>query len=91
MLLRHTKTHLWAEYERTHFRAGAYLPPLCVWRGLTVACVICYEVEFAEMVRHLGAHAVQLVLCPTAVAACYEALGLLAERVLPTRAFENNL
>src|SRR3990167_3021672 len=89
--LRHSKTHLWGDWERTHFQPGDVLPPICDLGSFRVASVICYEVEFAEMIRYLGKQKVDLVLVPTAVASDAAGLRVLTDRLLPTRAVENNL
>jgi predicted amidohydrolase len=62
VLLRHTKTHLWGQFEREHFEPGSCLPPVCTLGDFTVSAIICYEVEFAEMVRVLGVRGVEVVL-----------------------------
>ncbi len=58
------------------------------WRGLNLAIVICYEVEFPESVRHAAACGADLVAVPTALAAHWQPV---AEHMIPTRAFENGV
>lgn len=55
------------------------------WR---VAMVICYEVEFPESLRQAAQGGAQLVLVPTALGAGW---GVVAEKLVPTRAFENGV
>ena len=55
------------------------------WR---IAIVICYEVEFPESIRQAAQGGAQLVLIPTALGADW---GIVAEHVVPTRAFENGI
>ncbi len=56
--------------------------------GLRVAMIICYEVEFPESLRQAARGGAQLVLVPTALGAAW---GVVAEKVVPTRAFENGV
>ena len=55
------------------------------WR---VAMVICYEVEFPETLRQAALGGADLVLVPTALGADW---GVVAEKVVPTRAYENGI
>lgn len=55
------------------------------WR---LAILICYEVEFPESLRQAAAGGADLVIVPTALGADW---GVVAEQVVPTRAFENGL
>jgi predicted amidohydrolase len=54
--------------------------------GLRIAIIICYEVEFPESLRQAAQGGAHLVLVPTALGADW---GIVAEKVVPTRAFEN--
>lgn len=56
--------------------------------GLRVAIIICYEVEFPESLRQAAQGGAHLVLVPTALGADW---GIVAEKVVPTRAFENGV
>jgi predicted amidohydrolase len=56
--------------------------------GVRVAMIICYEVEFPESLRQAALGGAQLVLVPTALGADW---GFVAEKVVPTRAFENGI
>lgn len=55
------------------------------WR---LAIIICYEVEFPEIVRVAAQGGAQLVLVPTALGADW---GVVAEKIVPARAFENGI
>ncbi len=84
------KSHLYGPYERGLFRPG---PPSAVTAnlgGLKVGMLICYDVEFPENVRRLAKAGVQLVLVPTALPAGDHA-AFIAQRMIPVRAFENQL
>lgn len=91
VLLRHRKTHLWGPFEKEHFGAGDCLPSVVSYKGVLLSTVICYEVEFPLIVREMAKRGCQLLLVPTAVAACPEDLGLLVNCMIPTRAMESNL
>lgn len=53
-----------------------------------VAMVICYEIEFPETARQAAQGGAQLLLVPTALGADW---GVVAERVVGARAYENGL
>ncbi len=55
------------------------------WR---VALIICYEVEFPEVLRRAAQAGAELAIVPTALGADW---GVVAEHVVPARAFENGL
>ena len=56
--------------------------------GWRLAMIICYEVEFPESLRQAAQGGAQLVLVPTALGATW---GVVAEKLVPTRAFENGV
>ncbi|MEM7067774.1 MAG: carbon-nitrogen hydrolase family protein [Pseudomonadota bacterium] len=58
------------------------------YEGMKVAVVICYEVEFPESIRQAACNGAQLVAVPTALV---DKWRVVAERVVPTRAFENGV
>lgn len=64
---------------------GLTFADLGEWR---VAMIICYEVEFPEMLRAAAQQGAELIIVPTALGADW---GVVAERVVPTRAFENGV
>ncbi len=74
-------------FEETAFSKGSSFTyaTLNNWR---VAIVICYEVEFPESVRRAALGGAHLVLVPTALGADW---GVVAEKVVPTRAYENGV
>jgi predicted amidohydrolase len=74
-------------FEETAFAAGdaVTFADLGDWR---LALLICYEVEFPESLRQAARGGADLVLVPTALGADW---GVVAEQVVPTRAFENGL
>ena len=74
-------------FEGDYFTPGEQATRLN-YRGIEIALLICYEVEFPEAVRNAAVDGAQLVLVPTALV---DQWGVVAERVVPARAFENGL
>jgi len=87
LLAHYRKRRLPNAYERTSFdtATGSCRFMLC---GVRCAVLICYDVEFPELVRRLATSGSELVLVPTALMARWE---IVATRVLPTRAYENGV
>jgi 5-aminopentanamidase len=56
--------------------------------GIKIAIVICYELEFPELIRELSMQDVQLIICPTGQSSNWPAAALYNCR---TRAFENGI
>lgn len=83
----HRKLLLPPGFEGESFAAGSACTPFR-HRGLTIATLICYDVEFPETVRHAAAAGADLVLVPTALAAEW---AVVARRMVPTRALENGV
>lgn len=74
-------------FEEDYFTPGDEATVLA-YRGLKIALLICYEVEFPEAVREVALAGAQLVLVPTALADQWD---VVASRVVPARAFENGV
>lgn len=74
-------------FEVTTFAKGRSVTfaDLC---GLRLAIIICYEVEFPESLRQAAKGGAHLVIVPTALGADW---GFVAEKLVPTRAFENGV
>ena len=73
--------------ERRFFSPGAGCR-LFTFKGVRIATLICYDAEFLETVRHVAAKGAQLVLVPTALGAAW---AWVAQRMIPTRAYENDV
>jgi predicted amidohydrolase len=74
-------------FEEDYFKPGdcaTYFD----FAGIKIALMICYEVEFPESVRIAAANGAQLVLVPTALVSQW---AIVAEKLVPTRAFENGV
>ncbi|RWZ58532.1 carbon-nitrogen hydrolase family protein [Labedella populi] len=87
-LLRYRKTHLFGELDRGLFVAGDALPEPIEIDGVTISVLICYDVEFPETVRAAALGSVDVVIVPTAQ---MEPFAHIAERLIPVRAWENQL
>lgn len=86
-LANHRKNLLPYDYEEKYFRPGDRPTTFSIadWR---VGLLVCYEVEFPEPVRYYAKVGCDLVIAPTALA---EDWPVVARRVVPARAFENNV
>ena len=88
VLQRYRKTHLWGPMDKELFTAGdALLPPVII-DGWQVGMLICYDVEFPENARTHALAGAELIIVPTALAGDWHTV---AERVVPVRAYENQL
>jgi predicted amidohydrolase len=74
-------------FEEDYFATGN-CTTLLSYGGLKISIVICYEVEFPESIRCAAANGAQLILVPTALV---DQWGVVANKVVPTRAFENGV
>lgn len=83
----HRKLLLPPGFEADYFTPA---PGLTIFElsGIRMAILICYDSEFPESVRAVGEAGAQVVIVPTAL---FEQWGVVAERVIPARAFENGV
>ncbi len=84
------KSHLYGDYERTHFTPG---PPAAVTApvgGLRVGLLICYDVEFPENARRLARAGADVIAVPTALPAGPHS-QFICDHMIPVRAFENQV
>ncbi|GAA3631328.1 carbon-nitrogen hydrolase family protein [Streptomyces chitinivorans] len=82
------KTHLYGGFETSAFRPGDTPVVQADLDGVRVGMLVCYDVEFPENVRAHALAGTELLLVPTALMRPYE---IVAETLLPARAFENQL
>jgi predicted amidohydrolase len=87
-LARYRKTHLFSELDRELFVAGTELGSLVEYRGVRLALLICYDVEFPEPVRAAARQGAHVVVVPTAQ---MEPFAFVAETLIPVRAWENQV
>ncbi|WP_156465051.1 carbon-nitrogen hydrolase family protein [Mesorhizobium sp. Root552] len=84
------KSHLYGPYERGLFAAEKPSARIIEHAGIRFGMLICYDVEFPENVRRLAQAGAQAALVPTALPASDHA-DFIARRMIPVRAFENQL
>ncbi|KQR40549.1 hypothetical protein ASF80_10935 [Microbacterium sp. Leaf159] len=87
-LLRYRKTHLFGDLDRSLFVQGDTLPGTVELDGVTLSVLICYDVEFPETVRAAALNGADAVIVPTAQ---MEPYAHIAERLIPVRAWENQI
>ncbi|MDI7860392.1 carbon-nitrogen hydrolase family protein [Rhizobiaceae bacterium n13] len=84
------KCHLYGPVEKAAFAPGGEAPATFKVGGLRAGMLICYDVEFPEMVRGLALAGAELVIVPTALPAGKSARHV-AQLVVPSRAMENQV
>ncbi|MGJ9425657.1 nitrilase-related carbon-nitrogen hydrolase [Nesterenkonia halotolerans] len=88
VLAEYQKVQLYGPEEKAAFRPGQKPPSVTSYRGMNLGLLVCYDVEFPEMVRAAAARGAELVLVPTALAGDEASVpGVL----LPARAIENGI
>ncbi|PZR00249.1 MAG: nitrilase [Cereibacter sphaeroides] len=65
LLSQYRKTQLYGPRENRLFRCGTKLS-VFEFEGQKAALLICYDIEFAPLIRQLASLGVTLILCPTA-------------------------
>jgi len=83
----HRKLVLPPGFEADYFATGDGIT-LFELDGLRIGLVICYDAEFPETVRAVAKAGAQALVVPTATGAQW---GVVANRVMPARAFENGI
>ncbi len=84
------KSHLYGDYERSHFTPAEPATRLFEHQGVTCGMLICYDVEFPENVRRLASAGADAVLVPTALPAGWSGT-FITDHMIQTRAFENQV
>ncbi|WP_414940244.1 carbon-nitrogen hydrolase family protein [Amycolatopsis sp. cmx-11-51] len=87
-LANYRKTHLFGDIDRSWFDPGTEAVVRADLGGVSVGLVICYDVEFPELVRAHALAGTELLLVPTALMSPYE---LVADTLVPARAYESQL
>lgn len=87
VLANHRKNLLPYEYEERYFLRGRR-PTAFGLNGWQIGLLVCYEAEFPEAVRCHAQAGCGLVVAPTALTRQWP---VVARRVIPARAFENNV
>lgn len=86
-LARYQKRALFGDWEKGLFTRGAG-PVLFDYKGFRIGLLICFDVEFPELVRETAAAGTDLIVVPTSLMAPYDEV---ADHLLPTRAMENQI
>ncbi len=86
-LAHYRKQHPYGATEKSVFVAG---DSDCIFEfnGKKTALLICYDVEFAQRVRALHEHGVELLLVPTANPVAFD---VVSDTLVPARAFESRM
>lgn len=83
----HRKLLLPPGYEGDHFTGGDSYELFSI-NNFNIGTLICYDAEFPENFRQLAKIGVEIMLVPTALTSQW---GVVAHKVIPTRAFENGV
>lgn len=79
------KLHASGAYEKSTYDCGDEIKTFTI-KGVTMAPLICYDIEFPEAARAAALKGADLLCVPTALRMQY---AHLTETLVPTRAFEN--
>jgi predicted amidohydrolase len=86
----YAKQHLYGDYEKALFVPGRLPSALFEIAGMKAAVLVCFDVEFPERVRELAVAGAEIIFVPTALPAS-EGARFVAEKIVPVRAFENQV
>ncbi|MFB9690052.1 carbon-nitrogen hydrolase family protein [Amycolatopsis plumensis] len=87
-LANYRKTHLFGDLDKAWFTPGDEPVVQADLGGLRIGLLICYDVEFPELVRAHALAGTELLVVPTALMSPYE---LVADTLVPARAYESQL
>ena len=87
IIANHRKLLLPPGFEADHFASGQGMTYFSI-DGIKFCILICYDAEFPESVRAAALAGAHAVIVPTALA---ENWGVVSEKVMPSRAFENGV
>ncbi len=87
IIANHRKLLLPPGFEADHFSSGDGMTYFSI-NGFKFCILICYDAEFPESVRAAALAGSHVVIIPTALA---ENWGVVSEKVMPSRAFENGI
>jgi (R)-amidase len=86
VLLKYRKTHLYKS-DQGVFEAGTDFP-VCVWHGLRVGLLICFDIEFPEPARVLASQGAELIVVADGN---MDFSAALHRQIIPVRALENQV
>ncbi|AOV16202.1 hypothetical protein BJI67_03170 [Acidihalobacter aeolianus] len=81
------KRALYGDWEKSIFKRGNG-PVLFDYKGIRFSILICFDIEFPELLRETALQHAEIVLVPTALMAPYDNVPKL---MIPTRAIENGI
>lgn len=84
---KYRKRALYGSWEQTTFSRGEG-PTVVDYNGWRIGLLICFDIEFPELVRELAVQNVDIVVVPTALMEPYDNV---AQKLVPTRALENQI
>ncbi|HET6705148.1 carbon-nitrogen hydrolase family protein [Amycolatopsis sp.] len=87
-LANYRKTHLFGDLDKAWFTPGDEAVVQADLDGVRIGLLICYDVEFPELVRAHALAGTELLVVPTALMSPYE---LVADTLVPARAYESQL
>lgn len=87
ILANYRKRALYGDWEKSTFLRGTE-PILIELQGVTIAALICFDIEFPELARECACKGADLIAVPTSL---MEPYGHIARHVIPTRAIENQV
>jgi predicted amidohydrolase len=82
------KLHLWGEIDKSVFTPGEDPFVMADIDGTKLGILICYDVEFPELVRGLALRGADLIAVPTAQMQPFE---FVSRKLIPARAYENSV
>jgi len=84
------KCHLVGRFEKSAFAVGSDQSPIVNVNGMRASMLICYDVEFPEMVRSAVLAGAAMLMVPTALPQGGPA-NRVSKSMVPSRAFENHI
>ncbi|MET8850407.1 carbon-nitrogen hydrolase family protein [Amycolatopsis sp. NPDC004625] len=87
-LANYRKTHLFGDLDKAWFTPGDEAVVQADLDGIRIGLLICYDVEFPELVRAHALAGTELLVVPTALMSPYE---IVADTLVPARAYESQL
>lgn len=87
-LVGYQKVQLFGPEEKSSFEPGVEPPPVIAYRGLKIGLLVCYDVEFPELVRVTAEAGAELIVVPTALPVGSEEVNRI---LVPARALENRV
>ncbi|WP_410615746.1 carbon-nitrogen hydrolase family protein [Amycolatopsis sp. lyj-109] len=87
-LANYRKTHLFGDLDKAWFTPGDEPVVQADLGGVRIGLLICYDVEFPELVRAHALAGTELLVVPTALMSPYE---IVADTLVPARAYESQL